>query len=296
VSLPLPQLDGVTHREVRVNGVRLHVAEAGEGPAVVLLHGWPQHWWAWRKVIPALAVDHRVISPDLRGFGWSDAPPGDYDKESLAADILALLEQLDLGSVELIGHDWGGFVGFLVCLRAPDRVRHYLALNMVHPWFRPPKPSLSALVRVGYQYRLAAPVIGVATLRHRPGFIKRIIRRASHPQTSWTDGELEQYAEPFRSADHARASSALYRTFLTKELRPIAAGRYGDQQLTVPTLILTGDADPLITPERLGGYEQNAADLSVEVVAGAGHFPAEEQPDAVVRRAREFFAKSTAEG
>ncbi len=71
-----PEIDGVTHRYVDVPGVRLHVAEAGEGPPILLLHGWPQHWWVWRKVIPALAENHRVICPDLRGFGWSEAPAG----------------------------------------------------------------------------------------------------------------------------------------------------------------------------------------------------------------------------
>ena len=73
---PPPEIDGVTHRYVDLPGVRMHVAEAGGGPPILLLHGWPQHWWIWRKVIPALAENHRVICPDLRGFGWSEAPAG----------------------------------------------------------------------------------------------------------------------------------------------------------------------------------------------------------------------------
>jgi len=75
-ELDLPVLRGVRHRHVDVGaGVRLHVAEAGAGPLLVLVHGWPQHWWCWRRMIPALARTHRVLAPDLRGFGWSDAPP-----------------------------------------------------------------------------------------------------------------------------------------------------------------------------------------------------------------------------
>src|ERR1044071_10138677 len=82
-----PELDGVTHSYVDVPGARLHVAEAGEGSPILLLHGWPQHWWTWRKVIPALAESHRVICPDLRGFGWSEAPAGPYEISELAADM-----------------------------------------------------------------------------------------------------------------------------------------------------------------------------------------------------------------
>ena len=87
---PLPELPGVEHRFVDAGGLRVHVAEAGSGDPLVLQHGWPQHWLAWSKLIPALAEDYRVICPDLRGLGWSDAPPEGYEKEQLASDLLAL--------------------------------------------------------------------------------------------------------------------------------------------------------------------------------------------------------------
>src|SRR4051794_2455046 len=109
----MPEVAGVTHRDVDVGGVRLHVAEAGEGPPLLLLHGWPQHWWCWRYVIGELATTHRVIAPDLRGFGWSDAPPGDYAKATFAADVLALMDAEGLDRVRVIGHDWGGYTAFL---------------------------------------------------------------------------------------------------------------------------------------------------------------------------------------
>jgi pimeloyl-ACP methyl ester carboxylesterase len=88
----LPPLPGVTHRTVRANGVDLHVAEAGSGPPLLVVHGWPQHWWSWHKVIPRLAERFRVIVPDLRGHGWSEAPPGDYAKATFAEDLRALLD------------------------------------------------------------------------------------------------------------------------------------------------------------------------------------------------------------
>jgi pimeloyl-ACP methyl ester carboxylesterase len=283
-----PEIDGVTHRYVDVPGVRLHVAEAGEGPPVVLLHGWPQHWWIWRKVIPALAEDRRVICPDLRGFGWSEAPAGPYEISELADDVLALLDALELDQVDLVGHDWGGYTGFLLCLKAPERVRHYLALGIVHPFFEPPKPSPAALQRTAYQFVLATPGLGSAVLRHT-GLVGLALRRGSHPDMKWSKQEIDCFAESFHPRDHARASSRVYRSFLTRELPRLKKGHYRSQRLTVPTLLLAGEADPVIRADILAGYEPYAAEMSVEEVESCGHFVAEERPDVVVERARELF-------
>ena len=285
-----PQLDGVTHSHVDVAGARLHVAEAGEGPPIVLLHGWPQHWWIWRKLIGELAAQRRVICPDLRGFGWSEAPPGRYELQGFAADTLALLDALDLEQVDLIAHDWGAYSGFLLCLEAPQRVRHFLALAIVHPWFEPPKPSADALRRAAYQFLLAAPGLGSALLRFNPAFVRTVIKRGSHADTVWTEEELECYAQSFRVRDHARASSRLYRSFLTRELPRLRSGHYRSRRLSVPTRLLIGEADPVVNLESVDGYQPFAEQMSVALVERSGHFIAEERPDAVLAHARELFA------
>jgi pimeloyl-ACP methyl ester carboxylesterase len=286
---PPPALDGVEHRHVEVDGVRLHLAEAGEGPPIVLLHGWPQHWWIWRRVIPALAEERRVICPDLRGFGWSEAPPGAYELDGFAADTLALLDVLGLDRVDLIGHDWGGYAGFLLCLSAPERVRRYLALGVVHPFFEPPKPSPAALQRIAYQFVLAAPGIGAGLMRFQPGFVRLAIRRGSHRSMRWSEEELDCYARSFQAPDHAAAASRLYRSFLTRELPRLRRGHYRSRRLTVPTRILCGEADPVVRPEILAGYEPFAEDMSIEAIEGCGHFIAEEKPEIVSERARQLF-------
>lgn len=284
-----PELDGVTHSYVDVAGTRLHVAEAGEGPPVLLLHGWPQHWWVWRKVIPALASERRVICPDLRGFGWSDAPPGSYEMQGFADDVLALLDELDLDEVELVGHDWGGYTGFLLCLQAPERIRHYLALGVVHPWFEPPKPSPQMLNRTAYQFLLATPGLGSGVLRSVPGFVKLVHKRGSHPDMRWTEEELDCFAQSFRSRDHALASSHVYRSFLLRELPRLKKGHYRSQRSEVPTRLLVGEADPVIRADMLAGFEPYAGEMSVETVERCGHFVAEEQPELVIERARQLF-------
>jgi pimeloyl-ACP methyl ester carboxylesterase len=267
--------------------VRLHVAAAGAGPPLVLLHGWPQHWWAWRKVIPALAGEHRVFCPDLRGLGWSDAPPGAYAKEQWAADVVALLDALDLDRVDLAGHDWGGLAALLAALRARERIRTVAALSILHPWPRAPAPSLRALVPLAYQLPLATPLAGAQLLRRLPVFVRELIRRGSHPDHRWSDHELDAYADVLRVPERARASSAVYRTFLLREAGPLAASRYAGRRLEMPALMLTGAADPVVGPALIAGLERHAgAGARTEVVERAGHFLPEERPDAVLAALR----------
>ena len=107
-----PEIPGVEHRYVDAGGLRVHVAEAGEGDPVLLLHGWPQHHYMWRGVIERLAPQYRLLAPDLRGFGWTDTPDTGYDGETFASDQVALLDALEIERVKVVGHDWGGCSGF----------------------------------------------------------------------------------------------------------------------------------------------------------------------------------------
>lgn len=270
-----PPLAGVVHTDVRVDGCRWHVAVAGdpEAPPVVLLHGWPQHWWCWRRVIPALAKQHRVYAPDLRGFGWSDAPPGPYDKEGLAADVVRLLDALEVERAVVVGHDWGGFVAWLVALNAPERVERLVALSIIHPWFVPERSPM-AVFRTLYQVPIVTPGVN----RVAQPLLPRLMRAVA--ADGWSDEDVRLYGEQWRRAGHAAAASALYRTFLTRELTPIARGRYADRRATMPVTYATGSEDPVITPERLEGAR--ADDLRLHVLEGAGHFiPEFDAPDVI---------------
>ena len=279
-----PPVPGVTHRFVDVDGLRIHVAEAGppDGEPIVLQHGWPQHWWIWRHVIPELATRYRVLCPDLRGHGWSDAPRGaDYSKERLATDLLGVLDALELPQVALVGHDWGGFAGFLACLRAPERFRGYVALSILHPWPAQERPSPKRIASISYQFVLAAPLIGRQVIQ-RTGFIDLVLQKG-RVAGAWGPGERAVYSDRFREADRAAATSALYRTFLTRELRPLLSGAYADRHLAVPARLVVGEEDRVFRGNPLGGYEKAAPELVVEHAPGLGHFLPEEDPAVVLR-------------
>jgi pimeloyl-ACP methyl ester carboxylesterase len=281
---PVP---GVAHRDVQVCDVRLHLAEAGAGPSLIMLHGWPQHWWSWRHLIPAFAQSYRVLVPDLRGFGWSDAPSGDYAKSTLAADVLALLDAEGISQVRIIGHDWGGYIAFLIALEHPSRVERLVALDIAPPWPGPPRPRHLALPLVGaYQAVLATPRLGAWSLTSNGQFVRSIIRAASGRRANWSDDELNIYADVLREPARARASSACYRTFLTRELPRSVARGDRSSELRVPSVLAMGGASPLgsvLDP-------QPGPTLRVETIPGAGHFLPEEAPRAVAELAAPFLA------
>jgi pimeloyl-ACP methyl ester carboxylesterase len=239
--------------------------------------------------------DHRVICPDLRGFGWSDAPAGAYDKATLAEDVIGLLDALELDRVDLIAHDWGAWIGFILCLEHPQRFFHYLALNMYTPWPDRPSPrAIPVMARLWYQVALATPILGQGLIR-RTSFVRRLITAGS-VHASWTDQELEAFAAPLRAPARADASAHLYRTFLLHELPRFLRGQFSGQRLTVPTLLLHGTRDLAIDHRALGQWQSHADQMDVELREDSGHFIAEELPDLVVERARALFDGSRDEG
>jgi pimeloyl-ACP methyl ester carboxylesterase len=285
-----PYVEGVRHRWITARGLEFHLAEAGSGEDVVLcLHGWPQHWYEWRHLMPALADRHRVLALDLRGFGWSDAPRGGYEKENLADDVLAVLDALGIERVKLVGHDWGGWIGFLLCLRAPQRFERYLALNILHPWQSGVRAALPYAWRFTYQLAIMAPLLGYQ-LHRRGRFVPRVLVAGSTRKEVWDQGTLEAFAGKLTEPPRAHAAVQVYRVFQLHELWPILRGRYEDERLTVPTRLLFGVEDVVLRPELLAGYESHADRMEVERVADCGHFIADERPELVAERARDFFA------
>jgi pimeloyl-ACP methyl ester carboxylesterase len=282
---PLPEVSGVRHSEHDLpTGVRLHVAEAGDprAPAVLAVHGWPQHWWMWRHVIARLAPSHRVLCPDLRGLGWSGSPAdGDFTKARLAEDMLALLDVLGIREAGYLGHDWGGWAGWLAAIRAPERITRLMVLSVPSPWL-PRGAALKHAWRFAYQGPLAAPKLGPAIVRDGR-FARAALGRSMDAATAAV------YADVIEQPGPAAASSALYRQFLLREQPALAAGRYAGARVAMPVLVLSGRHDPVVRPELLGGLERHAAGAELELVDG-GHFLPDECGELVAERAAAWFA------
>lgn len=258
-------MSGVQHEFVSANGLGTHVALAGAGPPVLLMHGWPQHWFMWRGVIPLVAPHVRIIAPDFRGFGWTDAPRNGYMKDQLKRDMLALLEELEVGEFSIAGHDWGGYVGFLLALEQQERVQCFLALNVLPPWrSRDPKTALDAW-RLAYMPVLATPGLG----RH----VGRALAARGLPEQR----------KAFLDRLDGAVTERLYRSFLG-ELPALFRGRYSAADLRVPAKLLFGARDLVLTSRAARDAAAQSDSLELELVGDAGHFIVDERPELVADR------------
>jgi pimeloyl-ACP methyl ester carboxylesterase len=285
-----PSIPGVRRSFVVARGVRFHVTEAGpaDGRPVLVLHGWPQHHGAYRDLLADPPPGLRIIAPDLPGYGWSGAPPHRWAKEDVASDLLALLDELGLERVLLVGHDWGGYIGHLLVLRAPERFDAYVPLNIAHPWV-----PQSVMVRHLWRFLLYQPFvasIGVFLQRFTP-YLEHGVFRVAAPRLD--RATVRSYSERFRDRVVARTGRDTYRTFVLREV-PAASRNPERRRSTVPTRALFGRSDTAIHPDLAAPESARADDYTLELVDG-GHFICDEQPELVRRKlidvAQEFPAR-----
>jgi pimeloyl-ACP methyl ester carboxylesterase len=286
MALAMPEVEGVEHRYAVIDGFRMHYAEAGSGDPLVLQHGWPQHWWMWRNQIPPLAERYRVIAPDLRGYGWSEAPRSGYEKGRFARDVVALMDHLGIDRARYAGHDWGAVAGYLLGIDHAERFERIAALGAPPPWRRRLPPPKVVLTTLAYQPLISAPVLGGIAVRN--GFAEQILKRGRH-RGEWSDEELRVYRDALAQPGHDSASVQTYRTFLLRELPTGMQGAAG-RRLTVPTLVALGAEEVFRDALDPDLYREKADDIRIEIVEGSGHFIPEERPDEVTRLLLEFFA------
>jgi pimeloyl-ACP methyl ester carboxylesterase len=266
----------------------MHVVEAGSGEPVLLLHGFPQHWWEWRHVIPELAESYRVIAPDLRGAGLTEAPRGGFHRDQLVADLVALLDALELRTVRIVAHDWSALVAFHLALSRPARVHGLIAISVPPPFIRFDPGLFRVMWRLWFDVVLPVPLVGPWLLRR--GWLTRFLLRSPTCGGARTlaPEDLEAFLVPLRDRAHARAGAALYRRFILPEGVRIM-GAYRDQRLVTPTRVLLGAEDPIVRAAMIRGFEPHVEHLAVDEVQGAGHFVVDDRPDALVKAARELF-------
>jgi pimeloyl-ACP methyl ester carboxylesterase len=282
-------MEGAVHRFADAGGLKVHYAEAGDpaAPPLLLLHGWPQNHSMWGSVVAALDERFRIIVPDLRGFGWTEAPGKGYNGETFARDQVALLDALGIESAHVLGHDWGGWTGFLLGLDHAERVERMIICNVPHPWARPRPRLFAELWRTWYVAANASPGLGRFAV---PRTARSILRRGN-VDTPFTPEEIEAYAERFRGRERARASVELYRYYF-RVTGDGLRGAWASRRLATPTLLLFGEQDRYVTVHSVNhpeDYEAHTDDMTVELVPDSGHFIVDEKPHLVVKRALSQF-------
>jgi len=274
-------------RDVRVNGVRLHCVVEGEGPLVLLLHGFPETSHAWRKQIPALANRFRVVAPDLRGYGRSEKPPGidAYRSSVLADDIAALIHEFGAARAHVAGHDWGGGVAWTLAMLRPDAVDRLVVLNCPHPVVMQQalRSSWTQIRKSWYIFAFQLPWLPEwALCRSAAKAIRDTLRRSSKPGT-FSVADLEEYARAFCAPGAATGALNYYRAALRSRLPPA--------KIKAPAMLIWGEEDFALGIELTRGMDDLfETKPRVEYVPDTSHWVMEERPEVVNRLLLEFLA------
>ncbi|MEK6609215.1 MAG: alpha/beta hydrolase [Myxococcota bacterium] len=291
---PLPQAQSPLLRERFAEvggGVRLHVVESGDGFPVLLLHGFPEHWYSWRHQIAALAPRFRVIAPDQRGYNTSDKP-GDYRLDAIVDDAAALIAQAG-GRAHVVGHDWGAPVAWQLALRHPDAVARLAILNGPHP------VAMARALRSSHRQRLRSWYMAVFQIPRLPEWLltrdgARALGRLrgdfAHPERL-TDEDLARYREAFLQPGAARAAIDWYRAARRGGRSSLAAWR--GNRVRSPTLIFWGTRDRYLGAEAIENVgEWMDGPLTITRLEAAGHFVQQDCPDEVNAALLEFFGEA----
>ena len=275
-----PMMPGWRDRCVTANGTALHLVEAGpeDGRAAILLHGFPEFWWAWREQIQPLAdAGFRVIVPDLRGYNLSEAPPGvaAYTLDRLAGDVVAMATALAIERFDLVGHDWGGVVAWHVAARHAARLARLVIMAAPHPdiGLREALADAAQAARSSYVLFFQLPWLPEAALAAFNFAILRRKLRASANAGTFDRGTLDRYVTAWKRPGRLAAMLNYYRAL---PLRNARSGR-----ITTPTAILWGKRDSFLGQHLARASLAHCDDAAIEVIADTTHWLHHEQPDRV---------------
>ena len=289
-----------THRSVSANGTRFHVASNGDGPLVLLLHGFPEFWWTWRRQLESLAAaGYRAVATDLRGYGGSDKPPRGYDLITAAADAAGLIRALGEANAIVVGHDWGGLTAWSLAAYFPKSVRRLAVVSMAHP-LQLRKALPASPLRISRALRGAGSLRGDGRGRggyplafQLPLFPERQLVRdgaemvgsllSSWSAPGWPDEETARvYERAMRIPPVAHTALEYHRWFVRSAFRPdgLRYARHMRSPIAAPTLHLHGAVDPCVPPHTARGAGRYVeAPYRWKLIEGAGHYPHEERPE-----------------
>lgn len=276
-----------SHHRVEIDGMRQHYLLAGSGEPVVLLHGFPETSYAWRKIIPALSENYTVVAPDLRGFGDTDRPSGGYDKRTVAADVHRLVRHLRLGAINLVSHDVGMMVGYAYACVYPTEVRRLVLMEAALPGL-----GLEALYDANKYPRMyhlplfdAPNGLAEALITGREKmFVSHFMRQQTYDPTGPEEDALEEYARRLAAPGALHASIEYFRAH---KIDAEHNREHAKTKLPMPVLTVGGTASFGANLE--GEIRPLVENLRSVMIDECGHYLAEEKPERIIEELRRFF-------
>jgi pimeloyl-ACP methyl ester carboxylesterase len=294
-SRPVAGIDGFEHGFETVDGVRLHYVSGGrdDGEVIVMLAGFPESWFAWRKIMPLLAAQYRIIAPDLPGQGDSDRPLGGYDSQTLATMVHSFLQQLGVGEYALVAHDVGAWVAYPYAAMFGGEVRRLVLMDAGIPGVTLPDALPTAPDRAWRTWHFAfhslpdLPEMLIAG-RERAYLDWFLRRKTANPET-FSDADIAEYLRVFVKDGGLRAGLSYYRaaSLSAQQNRELSA----KGKLRMPVLALGSDQGSIM--DMASPLRAYAEDVLGAMIANCGHFLPEEQPAAVAGELAAFLGASS---
>lgn len=270
-----------------VNGIRMHYLLAGEGPLVVLVHGWPQTSHCWRLIMPTLAQTHTVLAPDLRGYGRTDKPTTGYDKRTMAADLAALITHLGFPEAAVVGHDRGARVSHRWALDHPEQVTRLVLLDIIptrEMWLR--MDATLARSCFHWLFHLQPDLPERLAGRDIPGYLGYFFDKWTVNRHAFPASAIDEYVRAFSTSGALRASLDDYRA---ADLDSTHDDADFGRRLPMPLLALWGSHSFLEHIPALDIWRTYADDVRGHPIPNCGHFIPEERPDALLTHLQAFL-------
>lgn len=276
----------ISHHTAELGDVRLHYVTCGQGPAVVLLHGWPQTWWEWRRIMPALSQRYTVIAPDLRGLGDSSCPQTGYDKRTVANDIWRLVNgTLGHQRFFLVGHDWGGPTAYALAHAHPDAVEKLAIVDVVIPFGTPEALTWGGKRwHHGFHWVQDLPE-ALVTGRERT-YLSWFYTNLAYNPAAITREDIDEYVRAYSQPGVLRAGFEYYRATPTDIAHN---NELMKTKLRMPVLAVGGAGGKGRGLQVLENLKELATDVRGGAIPACGHWVPEEQPEELSKALMAFF-------
>lgn len=283
------------HRDIITNGIRMHYVTQGDGPLIVLLHGFPEFWYSWRFQLPFLAEHgYTAVAPDLRGYNDTDKPRKGYDIQTLLRDIVSLIRSLGQEKAIIVGHDWGGALAWAFAMTYPTMTQKLIVLNAPHPRaFVRELRTAKQLAKSWYALFFQLPWLPEYILTaHHAQIVGRMLYESAIQKSAFPPDVLIRYQEAASKPRAITSGLNYYRAIFRSALLHGFQGTMGSHDhISTPTILIWGEQDIALGIELTQGLEQWVPNIQIERIPDSGHWVQQEKPERVNEVMLEFLQR-----